>query len=435
MLRVCGVITATILWSACPAHAQRNLRVPTLAETPLPFLVKVVAPAARHAIVSEQTRTLVVGHRPEIPAQISLFKLDEQGQIVPGDPVKLTLPKPAALGDRPNQVLGFAVHATLPLLYVWQDVPALPEPQVIDPALVAEFDHLLIYSLDETPPKLIYAGCRGEGYQSANNRGGFALDNLTGPPRRLYVPSMRVMNAMKKPVPAIGWLRLAPDGLPLFVDSDVVEIVPESPAPPVPVLDVAAAVASRAARLAAFEAAGAAGKPQILSRYAEAAFYSFSIWPCPDTYAPLNDNSILMASYSGAVSWNLADRLGRYGYSFVLPSVPYRYRLAKHPTLPVAFVSTVTYNGMLVRLEHAEGYFTLTPQSLSLESAVIHSPPVVLPTLGRVIVGAQNRVCSVALTPEGKLTTDAVQMTVDNPTVEALAWSEKFKLLYVPVEK
>lgn len=428
------VAIALIVWASVPARAQRHLRVPTLAETPLPYVTKVVAPAARHVAVSEVSRVLAVGHRPGVPAQISLFRLNEQGQIVPGEPVKLTLPKPAALGDRPNCVLGLVAHPTLPLLYAWQDVPAPPEPQVIDPALAVEFDHLLVYSLDETPPKLIYSACRGEGYHPGNQRGGLALDTVRATPQRLYIPNLEVIGAMKKLVPAIGWLRLAPDGLPLYIDP-MAEKAPETTATPPATLDPAAALASRAARLAARDAAAAAGRPQALSRHAEGAFYTLSAWPVPDSYAPLTADSVLMASHSGAVSWSLSDHLGRYGYFFVLPSIPYRYRLAAHPTLPVAFVTTVTYDARVVRLEHAEGYFTLAPQTLVLDGIVFHSPPVVLPGMGRVVVGAVGQVCSIKLTAEGKLTTEAVRMTVDNPTVEALAWSEKFQQLYVPVEK
>ena len=50
-------------------------------------------------------------------------------------------------------------------------------------------------------------------------------------------------------------------------------------------------------------------------------------------------------------------------------------------------------------------------------------------------IGANGRVCLIDLDAEGKFKPSAVQMTVNNPTVECLAWSSKFEKLYVPVEK
>ena len=72
-----------------PVLAQREVRIRTLPETPLPFLSPVVAPAARFSVVSEVAGALVVGHRPKQPVHISIFRLDAQGQIVPGEPVTI----------------------------------------------------------------------------------------------------------------------------------------------------------------------------------------------------------------------------------------------------------------------------------------------------------------------------------------------------------
>src|SRR5262249_24134093 len=159
------------------------------------------------AAVSDPGGSLVVAHRPKSPAHLSVFRLDPQGQVIAGEPAPLTLPKPPPLGDRPNQVLGVACHPRFPLLYIWQDVPqdVLAAPP-IDPSLSAEFDHLLIFSLEESPPKLLLATARGADFHCGAIVGGFALDAAGA---RLYVPHMQQPGPMKKPIPAIGWINLA----------------------------------------------------------------------------------------------------------------------------------------------------------------------------------------------------------------------------------
>ncbi len=98
-------------------------------------------------------------------------------------------------------------------------------------------------------------------------------------------------------------------------------------------------------------------------------------------------------------------------------------------------MTVVTYDGRIFWMEHADGYLTLTPQTLTLDNVVIHTPPLVLPKTNQLIIGANGRICAVELGDAGRLTTKATQMTVNNPTVEALAWSDRFNRLYVPIEK
>jgi len=391
--------------------------------------------------VNDTAGVLAVAHRPKSPAHLSIFRLDAQGQVVAGEPTPVILPKPPALGDRPNQVLGMACHPRFPLLYVWQDVPQndVPTPP-IEPALSAEFDHLLIYSLEESPPKLLLATARGADFHCGSLAGGFALD---GAATRLYVPNMQRPGPgpTKAMVPAIGWIHIAPDGLPALVDVNAVTAAATaapaagSAAPAPVVLAPPEAAASRAARLPLLEAAKAAGAAQALGKYMETATTIFGDWPSPYSYAPLTDDTVLTASFSGPASWVLSDRLGRFGYFFLHPYVPYRFRIAAHPKLPSAYVTVVTYDGRIVRFEHADGYFTLAPQVVIIDTAVIHSPALVLTRTNQVTVGTNGRVCVVDLDSEGRLLPKGQQMTLNNPQIEALSWSERFGRLYVPVEK
>jgi hypothetical protein len=432
---VVWAIAAWVFSLGSPAWAQRETRIRSLAETPLPYVTTCVAPAARSAIANDVASVLAVAHRPKSPAHVSIFRLDPQGQIVAGDPVPLTLPKPPALGDRPTQVLGMASHPRFPLVYVWQDVPQNDVPALpIDPASSADFDHLLIYSLEESPPSLLLATARGADFHCGAIAGGFALDAAAA---RLYVPNMQQPGPMKTPISAIGWIQLAPDGLPALVETNpaAAAAATGTAAPPPVVLGPPEAAASRAARLPVLEASKAPGAAQSLSLHRESAPATFGDWPCPYSYAPLSDDAVLTTSYSGAVSWVLSDRLGRFGYFFLHPYVPYRYRIGVHPKLPAAYVSTITYDGRIVRLALADGYFTLVPQTVLIDNVVIHTPPLVLPQTNQVVVGTNGWICVVDLDTEGRLQAKGVRMTINNPQIEALAWSERFGKLYVPVEK
>lgn len=427
-------IVATWLALAAPAWAQREVRIRALEESPAPFVTTCVAPAARLAAVSDVAGVLVVAHRPGAPAPLSVFRLDDQGQVTADEPVSLALARPAALGDRPNYALGIACHPRFPLLYVWQDVQRPPPETTIDPAASAEFDHLSIFTLDETPPRLLLATARGSDFHCGADAGGFALDAAA---TRLYAPNMQQPGAMQKPVPAIGWINLAPDGLPVFDDPAVVageDPAATAPPPPAAPLSPAEAAASREARMSAIAQAQASGAPLVLSRYLESAVVTFSDWPSPYSYAPISDDAVLLTSYSGPVSWVLSDRLGRFGYFFFTPYIPYRYRMTAHPTLPVAYVSVVAYDGRILCMRHADGYFTLTPQALLLDNVVIHSPPLILTGTQQVVVGAVGKICFADLNAEGRFKATGSQMTVNNPQVEALTWSERFGRLYVPVE-
>ena len=167
----------------------------------------------------------------------------------------------------------------------------------------------------------------------------------------------------------------------------------------------------------------------------EASAYSFSGPPMPYSYAPLNDDAIFLAGHSGPISWVLSDRLGRICYFYLQPYVAYRYRVAVHPTAPSVYIATLVYDGRINRMEHADGQFTLAPQTLSVDNFVYYSTPLLLPKSNQLAIGANGRVCLIDLDAEGKFKPSAVQMTVNNPNVEAIAWSPKFEKLYVAVEK
>lgn len=427
------VMVGCFLGGASTGLAGKELRVRTLPETALPFVTTVVSPFVRHVAVSDSGKMVVVGHRPKHSIQLSFHRLDDIGQPVAGEPITMALPKPASLANNPHNPHGVVCHPRLPLAYVWQDVEPVPvTSELIDPSLTPEFDHLLIYSLDPEP-KLLMATARGPGYASGTHVSGLAM-NASG--TRLYVPNMQRQDKDKKNLNGVGWIVLDLDGLPPFdpedapIDEDAILAAPPVTTPPP---DWATASAVHAAKLAAIEQAKAAGKPLMPRRYLETS-WTFQTPPSPYNYAPLNDDIVFASTHSGVANWILTDRLGRFGYHYIQPYVPYRYRIAAHPTAPAVYVVPVTYDGRIIRVEHADGYFTLVPQTLSLDGVVYHSIPLVLKT-NQVVVGANGKICLIDLEADGRFKASALQMTVNNPTVEGLAWSEKFGRLYVPVEK
>lgn len=422
-------MTVVFPWTA--AVAQREVRIKTTPETPFPFVTTVVAPATRHVVVCDVASALAVGYRLNSVPHISIFRLDAQGQLVPGDPAPITLPKPAGFGTRPNVVLAMVCHPKLQLLYVWQDVEPLPALAPTDPALVAEFDHLLVYALDEPQPKLVFATARGPDFSCGMPFGAMALNAAA---TRLYVPNMETTDRAKKVVSQIGWLVLDNDGLPAFAPPNSPPEDVTSPVNPPPALDIAAAAAARTAKITAIEQGKTAGQPLVLRKYQETTT-TFSSPPVPYTYAPLTDDIVFLASHSGPVSWVLSDRLGRICYFYVQPYIAYRNRVAVHPTAPSVYNVTTVYDGRMNRLEHADGQFTLAPQTLTIDGAVYYSTPLVLTKTNQLAIGANGKIVLIELAADGKFKPSAVQMTVQNPTVEAIAWSPKFERLYVPVEK
>jgi hypothetical protein len=381
--------------------------------------------------VAPAAAALAIGHAQESAVHVSIFRLDAQGQPLVEEPRPLTLPKPASLAGYKTQILGLACHPRFPLLYVWQDVEPNPiDGTQLNPALATEFDHLFVYSLEEAQPKLLMATARGPDFGCGNLAGGFTLDASSG---RLYVPNLRRIAPNKNYIGAIGWVAIDPDGLPAPSPPPTAAGAVTGAAAPPPAtvslapLDPAAAAAARAAKLASWGV-------QVPRVTAEVVPQTFD-FACPYSYAPISDKVVMLAGYAGPVSWVLDDRLGRFNYLYVQPYVPNRYRVAVHPTLPSVYMTTVTYDGHLLRFEHADGYLTLAPQTLYVDNAVIHTPPIVIAKRGKLAFGAASRICVIDLNAEGRFTTQGAQMTINNLKPSGVAWSDRFERLYVAVEK
>jgi hypothetical protein len=87
------------------------------------------------------------------------------------------------------------------------------------------------------------------------------------------------------------------------------------------------------------------------------------------------------------------------------------------------------------RFEHVEGNPTLVPQRAAFAGGQpLFSAPAVLSRQGKVAFGGRHRVLLADLDKDGRFLPAGAEMTVNNPEVEALAYSARFDRLYVAVE-
>jgi hypothetical protein len=427
MTRTWTVVIAGLLLVSRASSRETTIKLTAVELDKTPFITPLIAPGATCAAVGENVGKVAIGQKVEKEAQVSLFPVDDLGKLA-GAPISFKLPKPATLAQREAYPISLVFHPTLPLLYVWQDVKALPgDPIPLDPVAWKEFDHLLIYSVQKVAPELLLSLCRGQAFQTGNIAGSLHIDVASG---RLYVPNLRF--GEKNPPEkggGVGWFTLAGDGLPIAGDEEPAKVEPPS-AP-------AKAVADWPAHLTALRALVAAGKPLGAFRHTPPDSYGFGAHPAGAGFVTISRDVFIASGYLGPMTWNLADR-GSRCQVFLMPVnfiSYYSVRIAGHPRLPVVFASIVGYS-YAHRAEHADGYFTLVPQVLTLEGTTLKTPPIVMAKQNLVAFGGPGAIYLAAIDAEGKFKdAPGTQVNVPVTVAEGLAYSEKFDRLYVAVEK
>lgn len=423
-----GIWIVVALIGTVPSAAATEVTVKLVPADPgnVPFVVPLVTSGASCAVVGDTTSLAAVGERVGNEAQVSLFRLDAEGGPA-GPATVVKLPRPATLGERKTQPLALALHPTLPLLYVWQDVAGLtgdPAPPV-DPAW-NDFDHLLIYSLDGPVPELLLGLGRGPRFHTGQTAGSLHLDIAQG---RLFVPNLRFGEKNPPDSGGVGWFHLAGDGLPIDGDDD--------PAGTEPPMAPDAAAVGRSARVEALRAAAAAGKPVGAFRHTPDKTYGFFDRNCGSGFVPVSRDVFIIGGSMGPVTWNRADR-GAQAQVFLMPVNFVSYyvtRIAAHPRLPVVFVTIAGYS-YAHRIEHAHGYLTLAPQVVLLEGATLRTPPVVLTKRNLVAWGGTGAVYLAHIDATGRFTDEqGMQFNYPGRDVSGVAYSEKFDRLYIAVEK
>jgi hypothetical protein len=419
------VVAVTLVTSPFAMAREITVKLTPTEVDKVPYVVPLVAPGTTCAADGDALGLVAIGHKVEKQARLSLFRLDAKGKPA-SVPVGVKLPKPATLAARETYPLSLAFHPSLPLLYVWQDVEALkgdPVPPE-DPAW-KDFDHLLIYAIDKEP-ELLVALCRGPLFHTGNVAGSLGLDIANG---LLYVPNLRFGKKNPPEGAGVGWFHLGGDGLP--VEGDTVPKNVEL------VIPATKAATTRAARVTVLRTATTAGKPVGAFRHTPEGTYGFGLHPSGAGFVPISRDVFIACGGYGPVTWNGADRRAR-AQVFLMPInfvAYYCTRITAHPTLPVIFATMAGYS-WAHRVEHADGNITLAPQVVLLEGATLRTPPVVLTKRHLVAWGGPGAVYLAAIDTEGKFKDEkGTQVNVPNPAVEGLAYSEKFDLLYVAVEK
>lgn len=398
-------------------------------------LVTVPAPPSRCAVVSEKAGILAVAHQSGTIPQVSLFALDGKGQLKSPTPVGISLPKPTALGTRVNYPLAVAAHPKLPLLYVWQDIAPAGRGEPADNYHDDGFCHLLIYDLKSGQPELVQSLAQGEEFPRSNIGGGIALD-ASG--HRLFVPNLR------RPAPrggtsspAVGYFRLNDAGLADAEDADDALQVPISDSKKNENQPVRKKLPT-----AARKAAKAAGQPTQKEQLVSSKHgisdspATFPSRPTGFSFFPVTDTVCIVAGPLGPVTWDEENRRGQFSSVTLPPArvLQNRVRLAGHPSLPVVFFSGVT-TSWVYRMEHADGFMTLLPQRGTLEGALLTSAPVIMPKRHQFVCGGQKTIYVIGFDEQGALNGERIDVPVNCPSVEAVAYSNRFDKLYVAVDK
>lgn len=428
------IVSALLAAWAPPARAAVDFTAVPAGDTPMANLVQVLHPSARQAAVSDTLGQLVIGRfkkdAKDKPAEFVIYPLDAAGALqiaTPGTPavpavaavaavaatpttpavaavearaaipaapptyvsVTVALPKPATLAALQNYPLSFAFHPKLPLLFVWQDATGQTLTSAKTDTVFKEFDHLLIYNVSNpAAPALVLQTCRGDQFAYGVPYGTLAF-NADG--TRLFIPALRMKDSPdNSSLAAMGYLKLDAAGTPVK-DGGSLALVMQSMAP-------------------------YTNYPPVLGCF------------------PISDDITLYGGVYGPTTWDAGNRRAPFTAYILNLNLPHYMRMTLHPKLPQTYTTAMGYP-YLYRMEEADGFATLLPQTLTFSGAAATTAPVVMTKGNLVAFGGANKVFVAALDAEGKLTDKLTQTPIANPAVDALVYSERFDRLYVAVEQ
>jgi hypothetical protein len=386
-LRSIALLLLLTIFAPALADPPREITIATVPEAEQPFVIKHVVPGANCMAVSDVAGLLAVGMKYGSPAEVWVYKLDAVGAIAAGDPMKIPLPKPAALAGHANAAATLAFHPKLPILYIWQDMNVPGD--VGDPAanpVFKELDHLLVVNFASGAPVVAATTCRGPEYHYNRNDGELVFN---ADATKMFPPGLRmpVPTANTNP-PAVGFLELDAAGMPVMAE----------------------------------------GKPKLTLEDVSV------ILGYPNVYGfvPVTDDVWIFPGAYGPATLDRSNRRGRIT-SMTYPGNAYWWYHTGHPSLPVIYTTYVN-TAQAFRIEHAGGFITGPPQRINIPGGALTSPPVVLTKQKKVAWGGGNRVVLVTIDDAGYYTATATQVPAKNPSVAALAYSEKLDKLYVAVE-
>lgn len=364
-------------------------------------MVFIKAPAATCSAVHDGLGLLAVG-QATAQNHLSLYRLDAAGQPLADPAARITLPKADSLANAPTQPLGLAFHPSLPLLYVWQDVPASAAPAE-KKAAGSDLDHLVILKIDVSPPVPAGTFARGPQYALGQSEGHIAL---TPRADRIFVPNLFTENDIKDCDGAsIGCFDLGEDGMPIPTR--------------VPIEGSLDGYGLNKFDLQVLP------KVQFLRAYCSL--------PTGWGFVAPTRRAVIFSGYYGPAVWDTENRRAKLGF-MQIPNVA-TCHIGAHPSQPVIYGARHD-SYFLFMCRQADGFPTLLPQTASVLQATFQSIPVVASRPSpRLVIGGKNKVYAYPLDPDGGFTGVPQSLSVTNAAVRTLVYSEKHARIYVPVEE
>ena len=369
------------------------------------------APDPRVAAISPDDSLIAVACQTKTGPQIALFRIADGGEVQ-GEPVTVSPSLPLSLKDFDHYVIALAFHTDKPLLYVWRDVrgPRKDHPPV--DVIYNEFDHLLVYRIDDGTLTLVKQACRGQDYAFGVQMGGLGVDPANN---RLYVPNTQ----QKHPDPKQEGVWCERVG---FIDQD----------------DAGLPVCTAGAN-------GDAARLTMMSlflrydgcyRLDPTLYQNFPLGQCgPFPVAGKTvifvDKHDLLTLDTGATSVQADGRPGSSWYPLLEIGGASWCRCAIHPKLPVIYV---TAHNRTFAIQHVDGFPTLMPQVISTNEAIM-TAPVVMTRSGKIAGGGAYAVYLLQLDASGFLTGAAEKIAAGPDYVRAIVYSEKHDKLFVAVSK
>jgi hypothetical protein len=362
------------------------------------MVTRVTAPGATCMAVSDRLNMLVVGQRAATNFHLSVYWLDGKGFPSLAQPIRIGLPKPAALQACANYPLGLAFHPGQSLLYAWQDItgPAAGSPQ--ETAAYAEFDHLLVLATTNNTLTPAAAFGRGSDFAYGQDYGRLAVP---GDGARLFLPNMRDASGGS----AVGYYDLDAGGMPA-----------PSPVPVQGSLD-----------------GRGVNQFDMQVRAVSARVAEYRPFPTGLGFSAPTRRTLIFSGYYGFGAWDTENRRAAFSYVSV-PNMPWHTAVGGDPDVPAVFGAGL--NGTAVfRVEQADGFLCSPAQTQTVAEARFQSPPLVMPGAPhRLAIGGVNALHIVPLDADFRLTGASETIPVASAAVRALAWSPRHRRLYVAVD-
>lgn len=377
MIRSTGVLLTAVLGclvATCLAYGQAAAPSGPAAPT---NVTQLVAPGAACVAVSDSLGMIAVAIAGQ-PHQLAIYKLDAAGKVA-GQPELLKLPVPDSLKANQNRGTAVLFHPSLPVLYVWQDLNVAAPPAAHD----AEFNHLLVFTIKAGALTPAVAMGRGAEFAQRGDATRLAIDPKG---QRLFMPNL-LAGANR---PAAGFYELGSDGLPIVVDG---VIKPTT-------VDVTSINGS------------GTGMGIVAT----------------------NPDAVVLSLYNGPATWDTTNRMGSLNHFAVHQSSNAAYMCGSPDGRWVYGASAG--RGLLYAMRHADGYITMLPVVMTLNNYSPSGFPVAMPgNPQRLAIPCTNAVVFVSLDKEGKPVDQIAELPIANSAIRSLGWSDKHKLLYIPVEK